>query len=171
MLWAKAETRETLIADFVAIAQSLDLPQKDAQEQSVIVAAVKRWLENNTKWLLILDNADDLTIAREFLPSAGKGHVLLTTRARNTGALSERIEIEDMTPEEGALFLLRRAQIIAKDASLEAVPIKEQEKAKAISKELGGLPLALDQAGAFILERPPVWMSILLCTNKKEQSY
>jgi tetratricopeptide (TPR) repeat protein len=154
VLWTKTETRETLISDFVAIAQLLDLPQKDAQEQSVIVAAVKRWLENNPNWLLILDNADDLTIAREFLPSSKKGHILLTTRARNTGALADRIEIEDMAPEEGALFLLRRAQIIAKDASLEAAPIKEQETAKAISKELGGLPLALDQAGAFILETP-----------------
>ena len=154
MLWAKAETRETLISDFVAIAQLLDLPQKDAQEQSVIVTAVKRWLENNPNWLLILDNADDLTIAREFLSSSGKGHVLLTTRARNTGALTERIEIEDMEPDEGALFLLRRARIIAKDALLTAATVDDREKAKAISKELGGLPLALDQAGAFILETP-----------------
>ena len=48
VLWAKAETNETLTSDFVAIAQVLNLPQKDAQEQSIIVATVKRWLETTT---------------------------------------------------------------------------------------------------------------------------
>src|SRR2546423_2482140 len=43
VLWAKADTRETLVSDFVAIAGLLNLPEKNEQYQNRIVAAVKRW--------------------------------------------------------------------------------------------------------------------------------
>src|SRR5271157_1145620 len=101
------------------------------------------WLERNTGWLLILDNADDLAMTREFIPHDAKGHILLTTRARATGAVAERVEIEQMEPEEGALFLLRRAGVIAKDEPLSAANEADRKLAQHISSELGGLPLAL----------------------------
>jgi tetratricopeptide (TPR) repeat protein len=154
VFWAKAESRETLVSDLALIATLLSLPDSKAKEQEVALGAVKRWLENNTKWLLVLDNADDLGMTREFIPREPKGHVLLTTRARGARALAERVEIEEMEPEEGALFLLRRAGVIAKDAQLDAAKQADRELAKQISQELGGLPLALDQAGAFIEETP-----------------
>jgi predicted ATPase len=68
VLWAKADTREALVSDFVTIANLLNLPQKDAADQSLGVAAVRHWLESNSDWLLILDNADHLSIARDFIP-------------------------------------------------------------------------------------------------------
>lgn len=71
--------------------------------------------------MLILDNADDLAMVGKFIPSGQNGHVLLTTRARAVGPIAERVDIEKMGPEEGALFLLRRAKGIAKDTPLEAV--------------------------------------------------
>ena len=64
--------------------------------------------------------ADDLNLAREFLPHDERGHLLLTTRARALGGLAERLSIGQMQPEEGALLLLRRAGLVAKDASLAA---------------------------------------------------
>ena len=81
VLWAQAQTRESLVTDFVSMAALLDLPEKNAQDQNEIVNAMKRWLANNSGWLLILDNADDLKMAREFIPAHKNGHVLLTTRA------------------------------------------------------------------------------------------
>jgi hypothetical protein len=59
-----------------------------------------------------------------------------------------------MEPEEGALFLLRRAGVIGKDAPLEEASGADRLKAEEISREMDGLPLALDQAGAFIEETP-----------------
>src|SRR5947209_1793339 len=50
-----------------------------------------------------------------------------------------------MTPEEGDLFLLRRANILEPDES-------QRAQALAISELLSGLPLALDLAGAYIEE-------------------
>src|SRR6266852_9626000 len=51
VLWANATTRETLIADFVTLAGVLDLPEKNEQDQNIIVAAVKRWLAQHDGWL------------------------------------------------------------------------------------------------------------------------
>ncbi|MGZ3625416.1 MAG: tetratricopeptide repeat protein [Ktedonobacteraceae bacterium] len=150
--WIKAESRESIISDFVTTAYLLDLPEQQEQEQSLVVAAVKRWFQDNSGWLLIFDNADDLTILGEFLPQGGKGHILLTTREQATGRIAQRIEIEKMEPDEGALFLLRRAALLAQAAPLEDASPTDREVAGEIVKAMDGLPLALDQAGAFIDE-------------------
>ena len=81
LLWARAESRETLTSSFVEIAALLNLPEKDAQDQTLTVKAVKHWLQTRREWLLILDNVDELTVIREFLPNPLEGHILLTTRA------------------------------------------------------------------------------------------
>ncbi len=152
VLWASAATRETLISDFVALAALLQLPERDVADQSIVVAAVKRWLASNRDWLLILDNADDLELAADFLPLESSGHILLTTRAQFTGTIANSIEVEKMEQAEGALLLLRRAKKLAADAPLEQATAPDRSLAEAIVTELGGLPLALDQAGAYIEE-------------------
>src|SRR4051794_38147381 len=75
VLWARAESHEALTSSFVEIAALLDLPQKDEQDQTMIVQAVKRWLQGNSGWLLILDNADEPAVVREFLPTKFDGHI------------------------------------------------------------------------------------------------
>ena len=37
----------------------LELREQDEADQSVIVAAVRNWLEQNANWLVIYDNADE----------------------------------------------------------------------------------------------------------------
>ena len=152
VFWASAESRDTLLPGFVAIATALHLPESTAQKQEEAVGAVQRWLEANPRWLLVLDNADDLALARDFIPRDTPGHILLTTRAQATSAVAERVEIQKMEAAEGALFLLRRAGIIRRDAPASAASEGDRQLAEQISRELGGLALALDQAGAFIEE-------------------
>ena len=154
VFWVRAESRDTLLPGFVAIATALHLPESAAQKQEEAVGAVQRWLEVNPGWLLVLDNADDLALAREFIPRDPPGHILLTTRAQATSVIAERVEIQKMEAAEGTLFLLRRAGIIATDAPLRAASEGDRQRAEQISSELGGLALALDQAGAFIEEAP-----------------
>jgi hypothetical protein len=43
VLWAKADTHENLILDYVAIARLLALPEQYQQDQLLIVEAVKRY--------------------------------------------------------------------------------------------------------------------------------
>jgi tetratricopeptide (TPR) repeat protein len=102
--------------------------------------------------LLLLDNADDLDIVNAFIPSGKNGHVILTTRAQAIGEMARLIEVPEMRTEEGAFFLLRRSKYIVKDVSLDVASEIDQAKAKEIAALLGGLPLALSQAGAYIEE-------------------
>jgi len=44
------------------------------------------------------------------------GHLLLTTRAQAAGRFARRLEVEILPTEQGALFLLRRAGLLAVDA-------------------------------------------------------
>jgi tetratricopeptide (TPR) repeat protein/transcriptional regulator with XRE-family HTH domain len=151
VFWAKADTHENLVADMVALANLLNLPQKIERDQGKIVQAVKRWLQAHSNWLLILDNVDDLTLVHEWL-EVETGHVLLTTRSQFTGTLAQTIDLERMSAEEGSLFLLHRSKLLAPDTTLEEAPETLRSTALTLVELLDGLPLALDQAGAYIEE-------------------
>src|SRR5260370_36598651 len=68
----------------------------------------------------------------------------------SSGLLGSRIEMDPLPREHGTLFLLRRASLIAPDATLEYVSPQVRDLSVQVSQELGGLPLALDQAGAYL---------------------
>ncbi len=152
IFWVRAASRDALIADVVEIARLLQLPEQAEQDQEKIIAAVKRWLANSPGWLLILDNADDLAMVSDFLAFGDKGHILLTTRAQVAGTLAESIDVDKMGKEEGTLLLLRRAKVLKPGMSLDQVSVAARTQAEGIVEEMGGLPLALDQAGAYIEE-------------------
>jgi tetratricopeptide (TPR) repeat protein/transcriptional regulator with XRE-family HTH domain len=152
VLWARAESADLLTSDYLTIAALLELPERSQQDQRPVVKAVLRWFDTHEGWLLILDNADDLEMASAFIPSSSKGYVLLTTRAYSTGTIAGRIELDTMTVEEGMLFLLRRIKRIRSNAQLESVPESIRVQARSIVEEMDALPLALDQAGAYIEE-------------------
>ena len=152
LLWVRADSHKSLILDFVALARQLHLPEKDNQDQTIVVEAVKQWMDRQSQWLLILDNAEDILMTTRFLPLAGKGHILLTTQALAQGPLVQSIEVSHMGLTEGTVFLLRRAKRLRSEASLNQVPPAEHSASEEIVRLLGGLPLALDQAGAYIEE-------------------
>ncbi len=151
IFWLKAESRETLLSDILTLAHLLNLTQQPDQDQEQIVEMIKGWFQSHTSWLLIFDNADDLEMVRDFVPAGGQGHIILTTRSQVTGNIARRIDVERMESQEGTFFLLQRAGLL-EDATLDAVPEVERIKARELVEEVGGLPLALDQAGAFIEE-------------------
>lgn len=152
VFWINATAFNTLSADFVMLANRLDLPERQEQDQDTVVRAVKRWLMTHDGWLLILDNADDLETINTFLPPQYTGHVLFTTRLQALGTIAHCIEVEKMGLEEGMVFLLRRGKVIAPDASLDEIVKESRAQVAEIVSILDGLPLALDQAGAYIEE-------------------
>lgn len=152
VLWVQAEQKTELITGYVALAKALHIPGHQQEDQQEIVTLMKQWLATHDGWLLILDNADDLSQLRPYLPTTN-GHILLTTRAQALGDLAAKVEVTRMDAEEGALLLLRRAKAIADDADLGAASETDQALARTITTEMDGLPLALDQAGAYIEEQ------------------
>ncbi len=145
ILWAKADSRESLVSDFVAIANLLSLPDKDAKDQYLVVAAVRRWLDVNNDWLLILDNADAPRLVEDFLPLNPKGHILLTSRAQvfDNLSITNPLELDKMLPEEAKQFLLKRP-------GYNNLLPAEIDAIEQLTQELDYLPLALEQAGAYI---------------------
>jgi len=152
VFWMHAANRESLIADYVTLAELLELPEIKGQDQQQIVAAVKRWLASHEGWLLIMDNANDLLLAQEFLPTRHKGSILYTTRAQVAGATAASIEVEQLSVPEGTLLLLRWSKILGMDMSLDEVSEMDRAAAERIVREMDGLPLALMQAGAYVVE-------------------
>jgi tetratricopeptide (TPR) repeat protein len=152
VFWTRAATHETLVSDFVTIADLLHLPEKNEQDQNQVIKAVKEWLTTHNEWLLILDNADDVAMVSDVVPTSSEGHIVLTSRAQAMGSLAQRIDVESMGMTEGTLFLLRRANVINEDAFLDQASEEQLAGAEAIVIEMDFLPLALDQAGAYIDE-------------------
>jgi tetratricopeptide (TPR) repeat protein/transcriptional regulator with XRE-family HTH domain len=151
VIWLQADSREIFFLACVQLAQELGLPEQNEADQARIVAAIKRWLKGKAKWLLILDNVEDFLMIEEVLPPGHHGCVLLTTR---THQVTEHIalihELEVLSEEEGVLLLLRRAGLLALDAPLELAAPVDYAQAKELWERVEGLPLALDQIGAYV---------------------
>lgn len=156
VFWIGAETEKQIVSSLLRVASVLQLPQRADQDQQQVVAAVQRWLSAHGQWLLIWDNVEDLGLLNRFLPLTHSGAVLITTRCQILGTLTWGITLLPMEQEQGMLFLLRRAKVVSPEGSLEQVqqmavsrPI-ESAAAWELVTALGGLPLALDQAGAYL---------------------
>jgi tetratricopeptide (TPR) repeat protein len=159
-LWVNAASEEALITSFAALSELLpEFPVKNEADQQKLVEAVKYWLEQcEHPWLLIFDNVDSdgsLSQLANYFPQQGKGSILFTTRSHMVGSLVvSSITVGEMDRWEGTLLLLHRAQLF-EHASIEDASDEEVDKvnaARGIVDALESLPLALDQAGAYIEE-------------------
>ena len=150
VFWVRAETQETLIADFQIIATLLKLPQERLNDHVSLIQTVHQWLKDEIGWLLIFDNADDPALIDSFLPSATRGHVLLTTRANAVVGQAQQLLLESLKPEDGALCILRRAGVLRGNEQLHDTFPANREAAQELSQKMSGLPMALEQAGAYI---------------------
>jgi tetratricopeptide (TPR) repeat protein len=150
VFWISAETTESLFSSLLAIAEVLGLPEQRDQDQRHIVAALIRWLTGHGHWLLILDNVEDVEQVKSLLPAARDGSLLFTTRRKALALAAQTQELEPMTPEEGVRFLLQRARRAGPTTLLAQVPPQEVGYARELVATMQGLPLALDQAGAYM---------------------
>ncbi len=151
VLWLQADSWEILTSECLKLAAELGLAKQEAAED--VVLEVKRWLQKHHNWLLILDNVENpQEILPKFVPTRHRGSVLITTRVQEVEPLASTQLLSPLSEQEGTLFLLRRTGAIAAQAGLEQAHSTQREDAKQIWQLMDGLPLALDQAGAYILE-------------------
>ena len=162
IFWVNADTNQKLAADFKDIAQKLGLEDdKDSTNDPVETREiVKGWLSNpvgmlsgeptttasETKWLLILDNADDPDILNDYGPAMGTGSVLITSRNPivKDGVYmgSARIDLPSMPAKDAGAFLHK---ISGRQTEKNSFNLCIQ-----IAETLGGLPLAIIQIGSII---------------------
>lgn len=146
ILWIRCDNAGMIESDCQTMAMQLKL--KESHER--IVDRIRVWLRSNTQWLLILDNVEDLTILRTLVPNTVRGHILLTTRTQVMGNITQRTDLCGLGCDEAVLFLLRRIKALPLDAPLEHATPLDLMRAREVAELLGSLPLALDQAGAYI---------------------
>jgi hypothetical protein len=145
--WVRSEQPTSLLADYSTLAGQPPLaadPKLDADaSHEALAAAAREWLERHRRWLLVLDNGVDPAAVAELLPRSDTGHVLLTTQAE-TGwePLADPLPVEVLAPPDAADFLLSRT----KEETPESIAA-----AATLASSLGGLPLALEQAAAYIV--------------------
>ena len=136
--WVRAEEPTALASDYAGLAEALGLPQWGAAEQESIVGAVRSWLETHEGWLLILDNAEEIDVVEPYLPRAHTGHVIITSRNQRWRDVAQSLPVVALPLEAALDFLVARTGQ------------GDCEAARALAEELGCLPLALEQAGAYI---------------------
>lgn len=150
LFWISASDHETLVASCTTIAEQLPSLKRVTRNQNQLVETVKVWLREHRSWLLILDNVDDLALIQEFLTMARNGSLLLTSRHPDMHGRVPTLRLQPMWAEEGAFLLLRRASYLVSPAVDDRARIFAL--ANRIATMMDGLPLALDQAGAYIEE-------------------
>jgi tetratricopeptide (TPR) repeat protein len=136
--WIRSEDPTTRASDYASLAAKLDLPEKAATEQRVVIEAVKDWLRLHRDWLLIFDNAEDAESVRDYIPRGSAGHIVVTSRSPNWAGVAKPLSVKTLPPREAVKFLLKRT----------GQP--DKATAKTLAAALGCLPLALEQAGAYI---------------------
>ncbi len=168
IFWLNASSPEHLSSGILSLADQLGLPAHHNLNEQQRFAAIKQWLQHHDRWLVVLDGLDDIPIMDQFIPLYSNGHVLLTTQSQATGQFAIAIAVDQMTLEEGASFLLRRATIISKRDSFDSASEADALHALEITQEFQGYPLALDQAGAYIEENRRMLASYLTLYRKQK---
>ena len=136
--WVRSEEPVTMATDFAGLGPALHPPIEMAADLGRNVTAVKRRLEQTYRWLVIFDNALDAGSATEILPRSSTGHILITSRDQNWRGLARTLPVRTLEREDAVKFLLERTGQ------------SDRNTANDLADELGDLPLALEQAGAYI---------------------
>ena|GEM_PF-473883 len=162
VFWVNAETLGGLTSGFGDIAATLRLPEAASGDQSQTVRAVLDWFGRADRWLLILDNVDDRRGVKPFVPERAGGHVLITSREAAFGELGipRALELRDLREEEAVRFLLART-------GREDCDARDRTAARELASELGNLPLALEQAAAYMAETSVTFAGYLAAFRKR----
>ncbi|WP_433206709.1 FxSxx-COOH system tetratricopeptide repeat protein [Dactylosporangium sp. CS-047395] len=137
--WISAEQVSQVRSALGELAKKLYPQEAEIGESVRMVREALRQGNPSPRWLLIFDNVGEPATIREFLPQ-GSGHVLLTSRNQEWAQDAEVVEIDTFTRAESITFLTRRVSGLAAD------------EAEAVAGRLGDLPLAVEQAAAWLSE-------------------
>ncbi|KZP05320.1 hypothetical protein FIBSPDRAFT_1054157 [Athelia psychrophila] len=159
VFWIPATTVEKLTQGLTKVLHPVRHLDRYNSDQAAQLMAARDCFEHSekygfVKWLIIIDSATSETVAflRQNLPRQnGNGSILITTRtvevaealANAAGQQHPVCELEALSPVHSAELLLKRAGIRSSTAA-------DLKSAQELVERMGCLPLAVDQAGAFM---------------------
>jgi tetratricopeptide (TPR) repeat protein len=160
ILWIDAKDEESVRASFERCANELHLQGNSSQSHSTCIAdlpsvrAVLQWLRNrkdtDDRWLVVVDNADDVTWGiKKVMPKGKLGSIIVTSQDGDSrkliGGGCEELRVGTMKLQEARALILRHLTL-----DLDPVPEDTLRDCDKIAERLGCLALAVDLAGAYI---------------------
>ncbi|MER5445085.1 FxSxx-COOH system tetratricopeptide repeat protein [Streptomyces sp. NPDC002766] len=139
--WIEAEFGDLALRQYSELASHLGIEERDSI--SATADAVRDALRRGTRydrWLLVFDNATTPESIERLLVNSPTGHVLITTRNEGWAQIGDRVEVDVFSRAESVEHLLHRVAAIS------------AEDADRVAEALGDLPLAVDQAAAWLNE-------------------
>ncbi|GAB2839885.1 hypothetical protein GCM10022221_44090 [Actinocorallia aurea] len=140
--WITADSGENITQGLIGIAASLNPTLRSVDPDAARQWALN-WLMVHRDWLLILDNVEDPDAVAEFLGDGHGGRVLVTTR-RDVDWIRRGlrpVRLETLGLDDAVDLLCERTGRNGR---------RDREAARLIAQALGRLPLALEQAAAYI---------------------
>ena len=154
IFWISGESNMTFQSSVREMALEMQITSPESDFSFTLMKALA-WLKKQSKmWCLVVDNLDQLEMSEDMRKllrgkwkQGSRGHVIVTTRRepreilRETGVEEKScIELKRLTQEQSVEFLRK------KTGRTEG----EDSEVSELANELSGLPLALDQAAAYI---------------------
>ncbi|MFF8931261.1 tetratricopeptide repeat protein [Streptomyces longwoodensis] len=142
--WITADSPESILTSLTGITQRLCPHTAQTLEPDQRAAWAITWLQVHPDWLLIFDNVENPAHLGPYLGTLSRGHHLATSR-RATGwqALAPVVSLGLLPPDKATDLL---CTIAFPGATVDS---RQREAAKRLAHDLGYLPLALEQAGAY----------------------
>jgi tetratricopeptide (TPR) repeat protein len=145
VFWIDVGSESTAKNDFLTVAKALGSPTENVDEARQALANSKK------RWLLVLDNADDVYFDyKRYIPSGVQGAIIMTSRnpeCSRYGIVAAE-KLEGLDPEHSAQLLLKAARVPEEVWQ----SCETQAQAHDIVKLLWSHTLALIQAGAYVAE-------------------
>ena len=154
IFWISGESNMTFQSSVREMALEMQITSPESDFSFTLMKALA-WLKKQSKmWCLVVDNLDQLEMSEDMRKllrgkwkQGSRGHVIITTRREPREILKETgveekscIELKRLTQEQSVEFLRK------KTGRTEG----EDSEVSELANELSGLPLALDQAAAYI---------------------
>ncbi|MEV4237161.1 FxSxx-COOH system tetratricopeptide repeat protein [Nocardia sp. NPDC049737] len=136
--WIPAERSAVVAESLHKLAIRLGVYSTDTHSDSM--GPLRDWLRAHDNWLMIYDNVEDPRDLMPFRPADTRGHIIVTSRNPSWRGYATTIKVDVLERFESVEFLLSRTGTTDRVA------------ADKIAEILGDLPLALEQAGAYIEE-------------------
>ncbi|WP_194757867.1 tetratricopeptide repeat protein [Priestia megaterium] len=140
IFWVRAESPATIINDYQNFAKRMGLTYSVDQDHNELIHTIQRWFQVNKNWLLILDNCNEINEIQGYLPNTQKDKIIITSRNPDWDYIAKVFEINVLEREESKALLCRSTIHL------------DNESIGELCELLGDLPLAVEQAGAYIKE-------------------